>query len=785
MADLESRDQVMTFWSSEISSFLDDETRAHAVGHSHLIAREVGAKRVVDAMDKILLPRETSDLVWCALAKSLGAREFSESARAKCLLHWLLEMPEPQVRREAVRSVLLHAHRGDPLVAYPGALDVSIFDSIPSVDGKSSPNAAPVSPSNGTASSPRGSPKKTQSGSNYQSNEKTNNNNNNIAGKHGSPVSSSSAASRRDRIPSNGSEDNRIAPGCLLLPHLCEPGSFKSFFQRISVCELLAEPIPSGLSPEEEVDLIHKLGKDPVPMVRAAVAKNLGSLAHKAAVKAARNPKKSAMSSPKASRPEIKKKKKNSEDASAVVSPSPLGLSSRSSSSDRGDIAVPETLLQRKMPLSLVRDLMADPDDLVQALAIEHCLAQFILEMRTPDEKVHFLHVLKESLVHSNSWRSRFALASQLDFLFDELAKWNPSASSHVIHGDDDAEDLPDAVAKVDLDGALGSDLPQAVALNTSNSSGRARGASRGRSSSSGGDSGSGISNGMEDVEKVPQSFRLEDLQFIVMELFSDPMPEVRSAAAKHFKFFFANPVFTPLLEKLVGDEDAAVRRAILETFPSLARRAPSQIANMLHHLISDDPEPDIRISAVQIFFRADFLRLLPKGLCLDLLPQVYGAVFWAGENAGMRSASVQSSHDPNAAASTWRAKDAAIAAVHEVVKVLSESEWTHQANGVNFLIQCLRSPVRRIRSNAVSQIPAIAERFGHDWMQHHLVGIPQVLMQDPASDYKVRITALELVEQLVKVQCSSGQLEQVVRAAAQSDPVKNVRQKAQGLLQL
>jgi len=293
---------------------------------------------------------------------------------------------------------------------------------------------------------------------------------------------------------------NRSEDSVLLIRHLMNGEQFKSFFQRISVCELFASPVDLGLTADECLAIVEELAKDPVPMVRAALAKNLGGL--------------------------------------------------RQSHEQRG--------VSREAALLLMRD----PDDMVQQVAIEHCLKQIALE--TMDDKTLFLHIFKEELVFSPSWRTRFAVAKQLDKIYEVINSYSPSHTS-------DSNDM-------DWD----------------------------RSSS---------------VDKDFQN----QFSAILVELLSDPERNVRSAAASHFHYFI-NEENCAYLEQLVDDEDILVRKTIISKFHILVHLRQSQVAKLLNKVLVADLAGEIRTFGVKTFFKPDVFNAFSHSERLDIMRTIYNA---------------------------------------------------------------------------------------------------------------------------------------------------------------
>ncbi|CAK9046557.1 Serine/threonine-protein phosphatase 2A 65 kDa regulatory subunit A gamma isoform (AtA gamma) (PP2A, partial [Durusdinium trenchii] len=604
---------VLEFWREEVSDFLSSQIRAHAARHAHLVAREVGSEAVVQVVVDVVLSNEIEDVVWGALATSLGEKEFAGSRKAKSILHWLLENPSKRVRTTAVRSVLSHAHRGEALVQYPGCINMRELEwgSLP--DG--SDDSADI--------------------------------------KMGGPGSSGSTNEGGDNSGEQGGEGRGGGGGSndrWLLPSLCDPNAFVSYFQRISVCEILGTSVPTGLDAQQEEDLIARLGKDPVPMVRVAVAENLGNLKRRAVIK----------------------------------------------------------------------DLMGDPDDLVQAKSIENCVGQFMQAMRTDEDRGHFLNFLREHLVHSPSWRARFALAKQMWELFDGAASFHGSGATPHSSSSSMAVSSPSNFS-MDVDTA---------------------------------------SDAVSDAKRQDAVMVLRE---ILVDLFSDPEPEVRSAAARHFGYFKDDRRYLPILNALVSDEDEDARRAAISCFPQVAKVLPLEVAELVMELLSRDPDPEVYTFAVRTLFESDLLMSFTDHHSLAIVQTLYSKLRWHREQ------SMQ--------AYSWRTKDEVVRATATIIRRIPAEPWQSRAAGLDFVLNCLKDPVYTVRANTCKQVAALAQTYGSDWVNAHLAGVPAQLYDAEGADYKVRITALELAHELFRIQCFHDQA--LIQRARTHDPVANVREKA------
>jgi HEAT repeat protein len=633
--DMSYDSAVAQFFLEEVSNVLDDSVRINAVKHSHLICREIGAERVLVSIERHLLPLEVSDAVLLALAVSLGEREFGGSARALATLTWLLESPDVSVRRAAVKSVLQHAHRGQPLER-AAVVNVSAFDPCPA-DPEESKAQEPLA---------------------------------------------------HVRMGADGEE-------ALLLPWLSDVARFKSFYQRLSVCELLGSGVPSGLTAAQEADLVLRLARDQVPQVRMSLADSLGRLA-----------------------------------------PPPAPAAGQAEPWEA----------RRLISLPIMRELMLDPDDIVQATAVASCLVQFVARV-AHEERVPFI---REELVHSPSWRARLALARQMDRVLEAvlaaptgppLSSLGPPLQAPSGSSGSSAEDM-------DVDGEQGSDNaseppPPPLPLHSPAP--------------------------LLTSPPLPQQQRvtsaeeaLAELRLALAELLTDPEPEVRAEAVKHLQHFVeSNESCATLLQRVGEDEDEQVRKAALAPLHILARRFPQPAACLLDKLIAADQEATVRIAAVESLFFKGVIAELEPAERLELVRNVY-----------------QSSASTDAIG--WRIKSLAASAVAVAAAALPREQWTEHAQGLAFLKRCLCDHVFTVRKTAVGQLAPLAQAYGKDWAKTHLCPVPDALYRHE-SDYKVRTTVLEVLSELFKLDCFTETNAQVVRLAA-NDPVPNVRNKAAAL---
>eukprot|EP00514_Thraustochytrium_sp_LLF1b_P013623 CAMPEP_0184546626 /NCGR_PEP_ID=MMETSP0199_2-20130426/5065_1 /TAXON_ID=1112570 /ORGANISM="Thraustochytrium sp., Strain LLF1b" /LENGTH=601 /DNA_ID=CAMNT_0026941047 /DNA_START=216 /DNA_END=2017 /DNA_ORIENTATION=+ len=590
------QESVRQLWKHELGNLFDETLREHAVRHAHLIAAEIGADETLRIVEEVLLPHETSDLVFRTLATSLGKQEFASSKYSCCFLAWLLENPHRAIRKAATNSVLEHAERGQPMVTFPGLIDLQKIDAAP-LDAK---------------------------------------------------LVSEREENAGQKVP--------------LVSWLSVPGRFKSFYQRVALCELMAAPVETGLSREQESDILMGLAKDPIPEVRLAFATHLGVV------------------SENTSHPQLQ---------------------------------------QRAVSAPILRDLMLDSDDLVQAGSISSCLKRFLgLVDQTQAEKF-----IRDELGHSPSWRARLALAKEIPNIFSKLTSLFSTSRA--------AE----------------------MEASRAESSGREEGPQRGETTAM-------------DTNKTATGSekQISDLRSVFIELFTDPEPDVRAEAARNLQHFAVESEFvSSFAERLVEDEDNEVRKGVLHSFPGLVKLFPNKVAQLLVKIVLVDNEPEIRTQAIETFFSDGILAVLPEKDRIDAIGDLYKAT--------------TSLNRQQQQFMSWRTTARAVEAIPLVIRNISPETWIQKVDGLGFFRKVLQDQVHHVRLVAINQIPVLVSLFGVEWAKLNISPVAEELYRK-SSDYNLRITALELIYALYKAGYITSDSSAIFLVASK-DPVRNVREKA------
>jgi len=650
-------DAALDVFAEVAGDVLDDAVRLRAVSCAAKAASFFGADAVAGVLVERLLPFETSDAVLVRMAAVLGAPVFDTSRAARAILNWLLEHPVRPVRAAAVVGTVARAQRTRVAPVYSRAdarqLGLLALDGLEDASSNSENGA------------------------------------NSIA------VLASQDANEK-------AEEERP----LIMALSDASGTFQTYFQRISVCELLARDIVPGLTREELDAIVIALGRDQVPSVRAALAEHVGRLARR-----------------------VRKDK-------------------------RADMNVP------LIPLNVLHDLTRDPDDHVQAITIEICLGEFVDELRTMRDFSNFIMSLREAMVHSPSWRTRLAVAKQLDMIITRLREisgmLNSQGNGSVLQAQGDIEmgedglEAPSVLPLTMKPFAMGPGAPIPVS---------------------------------------PKLTNFDEVEAAVLELFTDPEAEVRTAAAVHLEVFFPSPSATQILEILLEDEEPAVRRAILSQFAALMLKFGSYIPTLLKNVIVSDPDCEVRTYAVHVLFTETLLKAVENEQRLDLLAATYASMIPAQGGIGEKlekemDVSEEETEEGALAAPThsWRIKMEVLESLPIAIRFVSASEWTDVLHGIEFLSSCLRDSVYSLRKKACEQVGPLVDSFGVDWAKANLVSLPRSLLDEATVNYKQRLTVIDLVESLKSKGISFTSCDEILKEL-ESDPVKNVREKTRGFI--